>query len=110
MGRKKNRYEKILAGKKYAKGHFKSFAISEEMNVDRIAVFGNIKKKRHEVLAGGVVKTAVELLADIFSGIKDRKLMQSTIPEHLTILRSFQFVYEYKEDVIGALNNQKVTS
>lgn len=102
---RERRYKKKFdAGKKYIKAEFSDFNISEELEVEQIAVFGNIKSKKLETLVGGKIKTVGEILQEIFVGISDKKILSAAIPEHLMILRSFQFVSEYKEDVLLAWN------
>lgn len=46
-----------------------------------------------------------ELLQEIFRELRDKHLASSAIPEHLTVLRSFQFVAEYRQAVLKALGD-----
>jgi hypothetical protein len=43
-----------------------------------------------------------ELLAEIAAELRDKHLASNAIPEHLTILRTMQFVSEYRQIVIAA--------
>lgn len=72
-------------------------------DIEQIAVLVFASKTYHSELGGGKVVLIDELLEEIFHEFRNRHLASSAIPEHLTVLRSFQFVAEYKKVVFRAL-------
>ncbi len=40
-----------------------------------------------------------DVLAEIFADLKDRTIASHAVPEHLMVLRSFQFVAHYRKKV-----------
>lgn len=89
---------KFDAGKKYIPGLFKGLSIPEEIEQFVILVFGSAAS--HATLAGGKVTTAADWVEQIFHAIKDKKLDSNAIPEQWPILRSFQYVNQYREVVM----------
>jgi hypothetical protein len=55
------------------------------------------------MIGGGRVVHVSEVLEEVFGEMKSKSLYSSTIPEHLSILRSFQFVAEYRDTVFRVL-------
>ena len=62
-------------------------------------------KTNRDRLGGGRLMIIDELLQEIFQELRDKHLASNAIPEHLTVLRSFQFIAEYRKVVFNALNN-----
>lgn len=46
-----------------------------------------------------------DLLKDIFHELRDKHLASNAIPERLIILRSFQFVTEYRKSIMDIWSN-----
>jgi hypothetical protein len=94
--KRNERYKrKFDAGKKYIPNLFSGFDLPDE--IDQIALLVYASKKNNPTLGGGKVILIGELLEEIFTKLKTRRLAVSAIPEHMAILRSFQFVSEYKD-------------
>jgi hypothetical protein len=98
--RREERYrKKFEAGRDYIPVLFDGLDLPDE--IEQIAVLVFASKQNHETLGGGRLVLAKELLEEIFREIRPKRLASDAIPEHLAILRSFQFVTEYRDIVIG---------
>ena len=97
---RERRYQKKFdAGKKYIKIQlFPKLLIPEE--IEQIAVLVFASGANHSTLGGGRVMMADQLIEQIFSSLKGKRLESRAIPEQFTILRSFQYVNQYKEVVM----------
>jgi hypothetical protein len=93
--------KKFEAGKQYIHQLFDGLDLPDE--IDHRAVFVFASTKTHQTIGGGRVVHVSEVLQEIFGQLKSKSLFTSTIPEHLAILRSFQFVAEYRDSVFAAL-------
>lgn len=93
--------KKFDAGKKYIKEQFSGFDIPNEP--EQVAIFRSVPDLEHNVLAGGQVKSAGDFLHAIFLELRTKRLKKQAVSEHLTILRSFQYVCEFRERVVEAL-------
>ena len=98
--REKRYKKKFDAGETYIPALFQGFDLPGD--IEKIAVLVFASKQNHEFLGGGRLMLASELLEMIFTALKDKHLSSNAIPEHSTILRSFQFVTEYKDTVMRA--------
>jgi hypothetical protein len=99
---REHRYQKKFdAGKKYIKDQFIGFTLPNE--IDQFAIFAFATNINHPTLAGGKVISAGDILHEIFLELRTKRLMQHAIPEHLSILRSFQYVCEFRKQVADAL-------
>ena len=93
---RENRYKrKFETGKKYIRGLFPGFKLPPE--IEHIALLVFASKKNRSMIGGGKIMLLTELLEDIFSTLGNKGLATEIVPEHMTILRSFQFVIEYRE-------------
>jgi hypothetical protein len=90
--------KKFEAGRKYIREIFKGLDLPQE--IEQVAVLVFASKQNHTTLGGGRLVMAYELLEDIFRDLKGRSLASNAIPEQLSILRSFQFVTEYRGKII----------
>jgi hypothetical protein len=95
--------KKFTAGRKYIPGLFQGLELPTE--IEQIAVLVFASKANHNRLGGGRLTLISELLQEIFQEFRDKHLASSAIPEHLTVLRSFQFVAEYRQVVFNALKS-----
>jgi hypothetical protein len=91
--------KKFEAGKKYIPSLFDGFELPTE--IEQIAVLVYASNKNRTQLGGGSVLLANELITSIFDGVSSKSIYNSIIPEHLSILRSFQFVHEYRESIMA---------
>ena len=93
--------KKFEAGRKYIPGIFAGLTLPAVPEQIAVLVYGSEKTKTS--LGGGKVVFVRSILADIFAHLAPLRLESSAIPEHLAILRSFQFVAQYRQDVIAVL-------
>jgi hypothetical protein len=100
--------KKFDAGKQYIPTLFAGLELPQE--IDQRAVFVFASNKVHQTVGGGRVMHVREILQEIFGELKSKSLFNSTIPEHLAILRSFQFVAEYRGTVFEALGAEPVAA
>jgi hypothetical protein len=95
--------KKFSAGQNYIPDLFEGFDLPKE--IDQRAVFVFASAKTHQSIGGGLVVHIRDVLSEIFGVLKSKSLYTSTIPEHLGILRSFQFVAEYRDSVFQILQS-----
>lgn len=95
--------KKFQAGQKYIPALFSGLELPTE--IEQIALLVYASTRTYQMIGGGRIVLAQELLAEIFSELSALGLATSAIPEHLPILRSFQFVATYQADVWKALNS-----
>ena len=97
--RREERYlKKFTLGRKYIPEIFAGFDLPDE--IEQIAVLVFASKQNHQTLGGGKLVLIGEILDEIFTALRDKNLTSSTVPEHLTILRSFQFVSNYRNSIM----------
>lgn len=89
---------KFEAGREHIPTLFKGFDLPDE--IEQIAVLVFASKRNRQTVGGGKLVLIGEVLEEIFSHLIPKQLAASAIPEHLPILRSFQFVTEYKDIVM----------
>ncbi len=98
--REKRFTKKFEAGEKYIRSLFEGLPLPA--NIDKIAVFVFANRVNHPTVGGGRVMIADELMTEIFSKLGGLRLESSAIPEQLVILRSFQYVCQYRNAVTKA--------
>ena len=99
---RERRYQKKFdAGKKYIKEQFPGFTLPDE--IEQLAIFLYATNTYHPTLAGGKVISVGDILYDIFLELDLKRIGSHAIPEHLSILRSFQYVCEFRKQVASAL-------
>jgi hypothetical protein len=91
--RERRYIKKFAAGRKYIPTLFQGFTLPAE--IDHVAVLVFARKRDHTTLSGGRLLLAADYLVEIFECIRTLKLDSNAIPEHLPILRSFQYVCQY---------------
>ena len=96
--REKRYLKKFTAGQRYIPDLFQGLKLPG--TIDQIAVLVFASKQNHEKSWRGKLMLAREILEEIFIDLKSKHLSSNAISEHLSILRSFQFVSEYKDTVI----------
>jgi hypothetical protein len=100
---RKRRYQKKFeAGKRYIPTLFSGLDIP--MEIDQVALFLSGSGATHETLAGGRVLFVSELLQEIFADLKSQSIHTSMIDEQKPLLRTLQFVAEYRKSILNALN------
>jgi len=100
--REKRFEKKFTTGRKYIKDQFIGLDPPDE--IEQLAVFISGSTLNHPEIGGGKVVLVGDLMAEIFGALKDTRLESGAIPEHLTILRSFQFVNQFRNQVIKVWN------
>jgi len=96
--REKRFEKKFTAGRKYIKDQFTGLDLPD--SVEQIAIFLYASTNVHPVIGGGKVMQVGELMGKIFSSLNGKRIETNAIPEHLTILRSFQFVNQFRNEVM----------
>lgn len=94
--------KKFKAGKEHIPTLFKGIDLPKD--IEQIAVFAFASDLNHKTIGGGKVLPVKKLLELIFEDLKNKKLAKEAIAEHLTILRSFQFVAEFRNSIFDTLN------
>lgn len=101
---REERYRKKFdAGRRHIPSLFVGLEIPKE--IDQQAVFVFASTRNVQTIGGGRVVHIRTILAEIFAKLRSRSIYKSTTPEHQAILRSFQFVAEYKDTVFAALES-----
>jgi len=93
--------KKFVAGRRHIPKLFDGLDIPADPEQIAVLVYGG--ERTRSVLGGGKVKFVRVFMREIFSHLANLPLESSAVPEQLTILRSFQFVAQYRRDVIEAL-------
>jgi hypothetical protein len=96
--REKRFGRKFEMGLKYIPAIFESLDLPDE--IEQIAILVFASKRNHQTVGGGKLILIDELLEEIFAHLESKELASSAVPEHLSILRSFQFVTEYRDVVM----------
>lgn len=65
----------------------------------QIALLVYARKARRKTLGGGELVLMPEFLYEIIEALAGRRVGKQIIPEHLPLLRTLQFVTEYREDL-----------
>lgn len=103
--RREDRYaRKFRLGREYIPGLFAGFDLPTEIDQRAVLVFAS--KARNETIGGGRIVLASEVITEILVAFRDRRIAKSMIPEHMPILRTLQFVAEYREGVFEALGDR----
>lgn len=100
--RRESRYaQKFSAGRRYIPELFTGFDLPDE--IEQIAVLVYASKQNRQTLAGGRIVLANELLNEIITKLRGKSINSSMVAEHYPILRTIQFLCQYRKDVIQAL-------
>lgn len=101
--KRESRYKKkFKAGRKYIPHLFEGLDLPND--IEQIALLGFASKQNHINLGGGNIILVSELLQEIFTEIKHRSISSDAISEDKPLLRTLQFVCEYRVGVIGELS------
>jgi len=100
--KREERYaRKFLAGRKYIPELFKDF--EAQGPIDQVAVFVSASKQNRQTLAGGRIVLASEILVDILKELRSSSILSSAVSEQYPILRTLQFVCQYRDEVAQVL-------
>jgi hypothetical protein len=92
---------KFDAGRKHIPGLLPGFDLPEDIEQIAILIFGS--KANHPTLGGGQVLVASDLMREIMEELSDKKISENAVPEHHALLRTLQFVVEYRKKVFATL-------
>ncbi|MGE5606454.1 MAG: hypothetical protein ACM3YE_12290 [Bacteroidota bacterium] len=67
--------------------------------IDQYAVLVFASKANYQTVGGGKIKLLSEFISEIFEAVKDKKIQSNAISEQMPLLRTLQFVCQYREDV-----------
>jgi hypothetical protein len=99
---RERRYKKKFeAGRKYIPELFRGFCIPTE--IDQIAVLVFASKQSRDTLASGKIVLVSELISEILMDLRSTSVYSNVIPEQHPILRTLQFVVQFKKEVFKAL-------
>jgi len=93
--REKRFRKKFEYGSEFIPKIFAGMELPKE--IDQMAVLLYASKQNHKMLGGGRLVLVGELLQEIFSELDGKLLSSAAVPEHLLIIRSFQFVSEFRD-------------
>lgn len=99
--RERRFHKKFEAGLKYIPGLFPGFDVPRE--IEQIAVLVFASKVNHPTLGGGKVLLVSDLMREIMEDLSDKKISENAVPEHHALLRTLQFVVEYRKKVFATL-------
>lgn len=95
--------KKFTAGRLHIPDLFRGLDPPKEIEQVAVLVYGS--RAVRDVIGGGKIVLLADLLASIFTEISRHRLASSAVPEHLPILRGFQFVAEHRDKVWSAINH-----
>lgn len=93
--------KKFDAGRKYIPALFPGFELPDE--IEQIAILAFASKTNHPTLGGGKVLIVSDLLREIMEDLSEKRIASSAVPEHQALLRTLQFVVEYRKKVFDTL-------
>jgi hypothetical protein len=93
--------KKFEAGRKYIPELFDGYDLPDD--IERIAILVFASKSNHPMLGGGKVLLISDLMRQIMEDLGDKKALSNMVAEHHTILRTLQFVIEYRKKVYDTL-------
>ena len=96
-------HRKFEAGRRHIPELFKGLELPEV--VEQIALLGFASKQNRTSIGGGKLLLVDELLREIFTSLKDRRIASSAVPEDKPILRTLQYVAEHRRVVAEVLDS-----
>lgn len=94
---------KFAAGRKYIPAMFKGLQVPKK--IEQVALFGYASKKNHPTICGGEVKLVSELLEEITSSLRHKKIANAAVSEQYPILRTIQFMCEHGDVLLKQSSN-----
>ncbi len=98
--------KKFAAGRKHIAKIFEGFDLPSD--IEQIALLVLPSKGDRQTLGGGKLVTLAELLEEIFTEIKSLSIYQNSIPEDKPLLRSFQYVAQYRQNIFRVLGKGEI--
>jgi hypothetical protein len=103
--REKRFHNKFEAGRKYIPSLFRGMHVPD--TVEQIAVLVFAGKKDRSTLAGGKLVLIQEARGDILRDLRGRSINRDMVPEQMPIIRTLQFVAEYRKLVCSVLMSKE---
>lgn len=100
--------KKFEAGKKYIPQLFNGFEIPT--SIDQIALFLFASTANHQEIAGGKIVLVSDLMVKISEELSKNRVATQAVPEQFPLLRTIQFVMEYRNPIYEALKPNKQNS
>ena len=101
--KREERYKKkFVAGSKYIPQIFNGLEIPSK--IEQVALFLFASKATHQQIGGGKIMLVSELIVEISKELAKYKVAKQAVPEQYPLLRTIQFVMEYRLPVFEALN------
>jgi hypothetical protein len=94
LTREKRYSKKFEAGKRYIPGIFINIDIPDQ--IQQIALFGLGSKANNPTLAGGTVWLVSDLLAEIFTVLRNKRVEHEAVSEQFPLLRTIQFICQHE--------------
>jgi hypothetical protein len=91
---------KFEAGRKYL---HRMFGADPRLTIEQIALVAVTDSPHHGAVAGGKILLLSEFLAQIFAQLATVSVSVELIPEQWPLLRTLQFVAEYRQDIVPIL-------
>jgi hypothetical protein len=95
--------KKFAAGRMHIPKLFSGFKIPEVP--EQFALLGFASTRNHPQIGGGKILLVPDLLRQIFSILRDRRVAKNAVPEGFPLLRTLQLVGEYRSAVIEVLSD-----
>jgi hypothetical protein len=92
---------KFEAGRRHIPRLFPGMDLPGE--IEQIAIFAFASRANHPTVGGGKVLLVSDLMREIMEDLGDRKIAENAVPEHHSLLRTLQFVVEYRKKVFATL-------
>jgi hypothetical protein len=89
--------KKFAAGKAYIPKLFSGLDVPTD--IEQIALLGYAGPKSPTTLAGGKVLLVPTLLKEIVAELSTKKIASGAVPEQFVILRTIQFVAQYRKSI-----------
>jgi len=93
--------KKFEVGKKYIPTLFKGLELPTD--IEQIAIFLFAAKQSRTTVGGRRIMLVSELLEEIFHTLRSQSIYKNMIDEQKPILRTLQFVAEYRKHIFSAL-------
>jgi hypothetical protein len=97
--------KKFAAGRRHIPELFSGLELPEAF--EQIALLGFASNKNRSTVGGGKLLLVDELLREILTSLKDRRIASSAVPEDKPILRTLQYVAEHREVVAEVLGSER---
>jgi hypothetical protein len=93
--------KKFEAGRHHIPDLFPGLDLPQE--IEQLAILAFASKVNHPTLGGAKVLLVSELMREIIEHLSDKRIAEDAVPEHHALLRTLQFVIEYRRKVFATL-------